>query len=137
MSLHGPVGEPEQCCHPDVRVSFGDEPEDLLFALAEPGDGWSGLGVHECLYDSRVEGDSAVGYSVQGEVEVVKVQNALLEEVAEARAAEQWAAVAQLDVLREQEHPGLRVEGPQLNGGTAPSSSPPGGIRTSTIARSG
>ncbi len=103
VSLYGALRKSEEFGERGIRVALGHQRKDGGFSLREGAQGCPG-GSNERLYDGWIQGDAAGGNPAHGVVEVVQVEHAVLEEVAEARGADQLQAVPEFDVLREQEH---------------------------------
>ena len=124
-----------------VRAPFGHQLEHLALARSQRIQRVVGSPAPEELADDgRVERRSALADAPHGRGELLQVGDAVLQEVADTFGAlgEQIHCVRRLDVLREDEHAGLRVAARgSSRAATRPSSVWVGGMRMSTIATSG
>src|SRR6187455_670776 len=118
VRLDGSLRQPELLRDPRVRAALRHQPEHLALARRQLVERVvAGLGDEELLDDLRVERAAAAAHTRCRLEELVDVQDAVLQEVAEAAArADELDRVVRLDVLREHEDGRLRVPLPDLGG---------------------
>jgi len=118
VGLHGLLRDPELSGDSGIRLPFRHEAEHLAFARGELGQGVVVLRrKEELLHDLGVERRAAVADAFRRLEEVVDVEHAVLEEIAEAAAgADERDGVAALHVLGENEHRRVGMEPADLHG---------------------
>src|SRR6266540_309471 len=118
VGLDRAVGEPEAPGDTDVRSSLGHESEDLPLPGGQ-GSQWvvGGDRGDEPHHDFGVQRGAAGGDPTQRVEEVVHVEHAVLQEVAEPAGADQADRVAGLDVLGKQHDAEVGVAVTQDPGG--------------------
>ena len=138
--LDGPLGHDQAVRDRLVGEPLGHQPEHLALAGRQVGQPvLTAPAADELRDDARVEGAAPAGDAAGGVGQLVTRRDAVLEQVADAlrRLGQQVHRVVGLDVVREHQHPGPWVLPPDAPRRLQPSSLWVGGMRMSTMARSG
>ncbi len=119
MLADGCLGDDELPGDGDVGVSFGDEGQDFAFSRRELRQRVA-LPAQQLAHYLGVDHGSAARHAAQRGDEILDIDDAVFEQVADSSAAggvEQLEGVAVLHVLAERDDRQLRVGAPQFHGG--------------------